>query len=34
VSEKKIFFKIDYYDKNLEWGSEYPSDPEKTTRVR
>lgn len=28
-----IFFKIDYYDKNLETGSEDPSDPEVTRRV-
>lgn len=33
VRDQKLFFKIDYYDKNLEWGSEDPSDPEKTTRV-
>jgi len=31
--ERDGFFKIDYYDKTLEWGSEDPSDPEKTTRV-
>ncbi len=31
--EKKIFWKIDYYDKNLEFGSENPADPEVTTRV-
>jgi hypothetical protein len=29
----KVFWKIDYYDKALEWGSEDPSDPGKTTRV-
>ena len=29
----KVFFKMDYYDKNLEFGSEDPSDPEQTTRV-
>ena len=33
VRDQKLFFKIDYYDKTLEWGSEDPSDPEKTTRV-
>ncbi|MDA7865156.1 DUF3768 domain-containing protein [Akkermansiaceae bacterium] len=33
VGDLKLFFKIDYYDKTLEWGSEDPSDPEKTTRV-
>jgi len=30
---KKVFFKMDYYDQNLEYGSEDPADPEKTTRV-
>jgi len=29
----KFFWKIDYYDKSLEMGSEDPSDPEKTARV-
>ena len=29
----KFFFKIDYYDATLEYGSEDPSDPAKTTRV-
>jgi hypothetical protein len=29
----KIFWKIDYYDKSLENGSEDPSDPRQTTRV-
>ncbi len=28
-----FFWKIDYYDPNLEFGSEDPADPEKTTRV-
>jgi hypothetical protein len=28
-----VFWKIDYYDKTLEWGSEDPSDPAQTTRV-
>lgn len=28
-----LFWKIDYYDKALEYGSEDPSDPEQTTRV-
>ncbi len=30
---QKIFWKIDYYDRALKYGSEDPSDPEKTTRV-
>lgn len=32
-SGQKIFFKIDYYDKALCYGSEDPADPEQTTRV-
>jgi hypothetical protein len=28
-----VFWKIDYYDKTLEQGSEDPADPSKTTRV-
>lgn len=28
-----IFWKIDYYDKEQQYGSEDPSDPSKTTRV-
>src|SRR5580704_11393204 len=30
---RKFFWKIDYYDKELRYGSEGPSDPEKTARV-
>ena len=30
---EKIYWKIDYYDKNLEFASEDPSNPEVTTRV-
>ena len=30
---RKFFFKIDCYDATMEFGSEDPSDPEKTTRV-
>ena len=29
----KFFWKIDYYDKSLQAGSEDPSDPAMTTRV-
>ena len=29
----KVFWKLDYYDKNCRFGSEDPADPEKTTRV-
>ena len=29
----KFFFKIDYYDPRLEFGSDDPTDPAKTTRV-
>lgn len=28
-----IYWKIDYYDKNMEFGSEDPADPQKTTRL-
>ena len=28
-----LFWKIDYYDQNLEYGSEDPADPAKTCRV-
>ena len=29
----KFFWKIDYYDSTLEFGSDDPADPSKTTRV-
>ena len=29
----KFFWKIDYYDRSLEFGSDDPADPAKTTRV-
>jgi hypothetical protein len=33
VGDLTIWFKIDYYSKDMESGSEDPADPEKTTRV-
>src|SRR5665213_586482 len=30
---RTFFWKIDYFDQKLEFGSENPSDPTKTTRV-
>ena len=30
---RTFFFKLDYYDSTMEFGSEDPSDPTKTTRV-
>lgn len=30
---EKIMWKIDYYDKAIEYGSEHPEDPSQTTRV-
>lgn len=33
VDNQKIFWKIDYYDKAVKFGSEDPSNPEITTRV-
>ena|ERR1039458_445062 len=33
VKGEKLFWKIDYYDKTMEYGSEDPSDPAQTTRV-
>ena len=29
----KVFWKIDYYDKALQYGSDAPEDPARTTRV-
>lgn len=29
----RVFWKIDYYDPSLTWGSENPADPKKTARV-
>jgi hypothetical protein len=33
LAGRRFFWKIDQYDKNLEFGSSDPSDPEQTTRV-
>lgn len=33
LSGRKFFFKLDYYDSAMEFGSEDPADPAKTTRV-
>ncbi len=33
LAERKFFFKIDYYDPRLEFGSDDPADPTRTTRV-
>jgi hypothetical protein len=33
LSGRKFFWKIDYYDAAMEFGSEDPADPSKTTRV-
>jgi hypothetical protein len=33
LCNRKFFWKIDYYDPQLEYGSEDPTDPQKTTRV-
>ncbi len=33
VRGSRYMFKIDYYDRNMEFGSEDPSDPDQTTRV-
>ena len=33
VAGQKFMFKIDYYDKDIKYGSEDPASPEKTTRI-
>ncbi|MDX8540111.1 DUF3768 domain-containing protein [Mesorhizobium abyssinicae] len=33
VRDKTVIFKIDYFDKSMQFGSDDPSDPAITTRV-
>src|SRR5258708_2755535 len=33
LTGRRFFWKIDYYDATMEFGSEDPADPSKTTRV-
>ncbi|MFK4488902.1 DUF3768 domain-containing protein [Bradyrhizobium sp. USDA 336] len=33
IDEAKLFWKIDYYDLSLQFGSNDPSDPAQTSRV-
>ena len=33
IDQEKFYWKIDYYDKELKYGSEDPADPSVTTRV-
>ncbi len=33
LAGRRFFWKIDYYDAAMEFGSEDPADPSKTTRV-
>ena len=33
IAGQKLYFKIDYYDAAMAFGSEDPTDPEQTTRV-
>ena len=33
IEGARFFWKIDYYDRELKYGSENPADPEQTARV-
>ena len=33
LAGRRFFFKLDYYDRKLEFGADDPADPAKTTRV-
>jgi Protein of unknown function (DUF3768) len=33
IGAHRVFFKIDYYDVDMRFGSDDPSDPSRTTRV-
>jgi hypothetical protein len=33
IDDQPVLWKIDYYDPTLKYGSDDPTDPEKTTRV-
>lgn len=33
VNGERVYWKIDYYDRAMEYSSEDPSDPKQTTRV-
>ena len=33
VEGQRLFWKIDYYDRAMEYGSEDPADPKQTTRL-
>lgn len=33
IAGMKVFWKVDCYDRNLQWGSPDPADPTVTTRV-
>ena len=33
LAGRKFFFKLDYYDSTMTYGSDDPADPSKTTRV-